>query len=79
MGNDRDAIREAMRMAQTPAGKQLIQMLRTSGDPNLQKVISGAAAGDQEAAKQALSAILSNPEAQKLLRQMGGSHGSDGR
>lgn len=79
MGNDRDAIREAMRMAQTPAGKQLIQMLRSSGDPNLQKALSSAAAGDQEAAKQALSAILSNPEAQKLLQQMGGSHGSDGR
>lgn len=79
MGNDQDAIREALRMAQTPAGRQLIQMLRSSADPNLQKVISCAAAGDHAAAKQALSAILSNPEAQKLLRQMGGNHGSDGR
>ena len=79
MENDQDAIREAMRMAQTPAGKQLIQMLRSSGDPNLQKALSSAAAGDHAAAKRALSAILNNPEAQKLLRQMGGNHGSDGR
>ena len=75
MGNDRDAIQEAIRMAQTPAGKHLIQMLRSSGDPNLQKLISNTSAGDQEAAKQALSAILNNPEVQKLLRQMGGNHG----
>ena len=79
MGNDQDAIREALRMAQTPAGKQLIRMLQNSGDPNLQRAMSSAASGDYAGAKQALSAILNNPEAQKLLRQMGGSHGSDGR
>ena len=79
MGNEQDTIREAMRMAQTPAGKQLIQMLRSSGDPNLQKAMSSAASGDYSGAKQALSAILNSPEAQKLLQQMGGNHGSNGR
>jgi hypothetical protein len=38
-----------------------------------------AAAGDYQAAKQALSTVLSNPEAQKLLSRLGGKHGSDGR
>lgn len=79
MRNDQDAIREAMRLAQSPAGKQLIQMLQGSGDPQLQKAMASAASGDYAGAKQALSAILSNPEAQKLLRQMGGNHGPDGR
>lgn len=79
MQNNQDAIREAMRLAQTPAGKQLIQMLQSSGDPQLQNAMASAASGDYSAAKQALSAILNNPEAQKLLRQMGGNHGSDGR
>jgi hypothetical protein len=79
MRNDQDAIREAIRMAQTPAGKQLIQMLQSSGDPNLQKAMTSAASGDYSAAKQALSAILSNPEAQMLLQQMGGNYGPDGR
>lgn len=79
MRNDQDAIREAMRLAHTPAGKQLIQILQNSKDPNLQKAMSSAAAGDHGAAKQALSAILSNPEAQKLLQQMGENHGPDGR
>lgn len=79
MQNDQDAIRQAMRFANTPAGKQLIRMLQNSNDPNLQKAVSSAAAGDHTAAKEALSAILKNPEAQKLLQQMGGNHGSDGR
>jgi len=79
MRNDQDAIREAMRLAQSPAGKQLIQMLQSSGDPNLQRAMSSAASGDYAGAKQALSAIMNNPEAQKLLRQMGGNHGPDGR
>lgn len=79
MLNDQDAIREAMRLAQTPAGRQLLQMLQSSNDPQLQNAMASAASGDYSAAKQALSAILSNPEAQKLLRQMGGNHGSDGR
>ena len=79
MKSDQDAIREAMRIAQTPAGQQLIQILQNSCDPNLQKAMSGAASGDLSYAKQALSAILNNPEAQELLRQIGGSHGPDGR
>lgn len=79
MQNNQDAIREAMRLAQTPAGRQLIQMLQGSSDPQLQKAMASAASGDYNAAKQALSAILSNPDAQKLLQQMGGNYGPDGR
>ena len=79
MQNNQDAIREAMRMAQTPAGQQLIQMLRADSSQELKAAMDKAAAGDYAAAKQALSAILSNPEAQKLLRQMGGTNGSNGR
>lgn len=79
MQNNQDAIREAMRMAQTPAGQQLLKLLQASGGADLQKAMSQAAAGDYTAAKQALSAILANPEAQKLLNQMGGTYGPDGR
>lgn len=79
MQNNQDAIREAMRMAQTPAGQQLIQMLRSGNSQELKTAMGRAAAGDYAAAKQALSEILNNPEAQKLLRQMGGTNGSNGR
>lgn len=79
MQNNQDAIREAMRMAQTPAGQQLIQLLRSGNNQSLQTAMDRAAAGDYAGAKQALSGILSNPEAQKLLSQMGGYNGSNGR
>lgn len=79
MQNNQDAIRQAMRLAQTPEGQQLIRMLQASGGTDLQKAMSSAASGDYTAAKQALSGILSNSEAQKLLRQMGGTNGPDGR
>lgn len=79
MQNNQEAIQEAMRMAQTPAGQQLIQMLRAGNTQELKTAMDRAAAGDYAAAKKALSAILNNPEAQKLLQQMGGNHGSDGR
>ena len=79
MQNNQDAIREAMRMAQTPAGQQLIQLLRAGNSQELKTAMDRAAAGDYTAAKQALSGILSNPEAQKLLSQMGGTNGSNGR
>lgn len=79
MQNNQDMIREAMRLAQTPEGQQLLQMLR-SGNPNqLQAAMNSAASGDYAAAKITLSALLNNPEAQKLLNQMGGTNGSNGR
>ena len=43
MLNDQDAIREAMRLAQTPAGRQLLQMLQSSNDPQLQNAMASAA------------------------------------
>lgn len=74
-----ETIRQAMKMAQTPEGQQLIRMLQASGTADLQKAMASASGGDYTAAKQALSAVLNNPEAQRLLRQMGGTHGSNGR
>jgi hypothetical protein len=79
MQNSQDAIREAMKMAQTPAGKQLIQLLQSTGGQDLQKVMERANAGDYAGAKNALSALLQSEEARKLLNQMGGPNGPNGR
>ena len=79
MQNNQEAIREAMRLAQTPEGQQLMRLLQSGSSADLQKAMASASAGDYVGAKQALSAILNNPQAQKLLQQMGGSHGSNGR
>lgn len=79
MQHNQDAIKEAMRLAKTAEGQQLIRLLQSADSVSVQEAMAKASAGDYQAAKQALSALLNNPEAQKLLHQLGGSHGSNGR
>lgn len=66
-------IQEAMKLAQSPAGQQLIQLLQQTGGNDLQAAMEKAAAGDYSQAKQAITSLMNNPEAQKLLKQMGGN------
>lgn len=66
------AIREAMRLAKTPAGQQLLNMLQQNSSEDLRRAMEKAAAGDMSQAKQAVSGMLKDPQVQKLLEQMGG-------
>ncbi|MGM9659434.1 MAG: hypothetical protein ACI3WQ_02430 [Faecousia sp.] len=61
---------ELFRLAQTPAGRQLIAMLQKSGGARLNEAITKAAAGDYAQAKETLSDLLSSPEAQVLLKEL---------
>lgn len=61
---------EIRKMAQSPAGQQLISMLQKSGGENLQRAMNKASQGDYGDAKAALSRLLSSPEIQNLLRQL---------
>lgn len=64
---------ELLRLAQSPAGQQLITLLQRSGGSELQNAIAKASAGDYEQAKTAISSLLSSPEAQALLKQLEGN------
>ena len=66
------SMEEAMRLIQSPAGQQLVQMLQSSGDPKLQTAIDQANRGNMEAAKDALRHLSGNKEIQKLISQLGG-------
>lgn len=79
MQENRDAIGDAMRMAQSPAGQQLLQLLRQSGGAELDQAMEKALSGDYSSAKSLLSTLMSTPQAMELMKQLGGSHGSDGR
>ena len=79
MEHNQEAIREAMRMANSPAGQQLLQILQQQNGAGLQNAMESAASGNYDAAKKVLSQLLKDPQARKLMEQMGGSHGSDGR
>ena len=63
-------ISELIRMAQTPAGQQLIALLQKQDGTQLQQAIAYAVSGDYNRAKEILSKLLSSPEAQALLRKL---------
>lgn len=65
------SIHEAMKLAKSDTGKQLIALLQQQNSKDLQNAMAQANAGDYTQAKQALSAILQNPEARALLEQLG--------
>lgn len=60
-----------LRMAQSPAGQKLIQMLQQNGGEGLQQALSKAASGDYSDAKQAIADLMKDPEAKKLIEQLG--------
>ena len=68
--NGNFSMEEMKRLAQSDAGKQLMAILANSQDDTSDKVRSSMASGDMEQAKKALSAFLSDPKAQALLRQL---------
>ena len=63
---------ELLRMASSPAGRQLIAMLQQRGGDGFQAAVSSAAAGDYSQAKRIIEDLMSNPQAQQLLKELGG-------
>ena len=63
---------EAMRLANSPAGQQLIAMLQKADTSALRDAVNQASGGNIEQAKQTLGPLLASPEIQRLLRQLGG-------
>lgn len=69
------SIKEAQRLAKTPEGQQLLQLLQSKDAGKLQAAMDQAAAGNYKQAGAVLQSLLSSPEAQQLIRQLGGKHG----
>ncbi len=67
------SMQEILRMAATPEGKQLISLLKNRKDPNFQKMLSGASAGNYTQAKEALAQLLQDPAVRELVQRMGGA------
>ena len=79
MQNNQDAVREALRIAQSEAGQQLLRMLQQNSGPELNQAMEKAASGDYTSAKALLSGLMKDPRAMELINRIGGKHGSDGR
>lgn len=66
------SMEEVMRLAKSPAGQQLLAMLKQGDSAKLEQAVTQAKTGDYSQAGQTLSTMLSSPEAQKLLKELGG-------
>lgn len=73
---DQFSMQEAMRLAQSDAGKQLLALLQKENGAALQQAMDQAATGDYEQVKKTMSSLLASAEAQALIQQLGGNkHG----
>ena len=61
-----------VQLAQTDAGQQLLAILRRGGGSQLSAAMEQASQGNYAAAQELLSKSLSTPEAQALIRKLGG-------
>ena len=66
------SMQEVLRLASSPAGQQLIAMMQQKGGSDFQKAMASAATGDYSQAKKAIEALMTDPKAQQLLKQLGG-------
>ena len=66
------SMEDIMQMAKSPAGQQLIAMLKQGDTAKMEQAVTQAQSGNYTQASQTLSALLSSPYAQKLLKELGG-------
>lgn len=75
MQNNEHAIQEAMRIAKSSTGQQLLRMLQQSNQESLNRVLQSAASGNYDQAKLILNEILSDPQAKEILKKLEQNHG----
>ena len=74
------SMQEAMRLANSDVGKQLIALFQEQHGAQYQTVMNSAKTGDLEEAKRSLADFMSDPKTQALLRQLQeGQNGRNGR
>lgn len=69
------SVKEAQRLAKTPEGQKLMQLLQQKDSGQLQQALEKASAGNYKEAGSILQALLSSPEAKALIQQLGDKHG----
>ena len=66
------SMNDVANMANSPAGRKLLELLKSSDPHALEKAMQEASAGNFEGVKETLSSFMKNKEAQRLLNNMGG-------
>lgn len=73
MKSESFSLEDAKRMAASPAGKELLSLLKSTDSSQLQAAAQHFASGNMEDAKKSLAPLLNSPQIQALLKQLGGS------
>lgn len=71
MQNKDQAIMNAMRMAESHDGKQLIQKLKEKDSRALDQAVKYATTGDYAQAQKLLRELINDPDIQRLLNTIG--------
>lgn len=66
------SMQEVLRLAASPAGQQLIALMKQKDGPDMHKAMAQAAAGDYSQAKRAMESLLSDSTAKQLLKELRG-------
>ena len=65
------SIQEAIRIASTPQGQQLIAALKKNSGNDLENALRKAQTGDYTEARKAITSLMDTPEIKALLKQLG--------
>ena len=68
------SMQDIMRLANSPAGKKLISLLRNTGGSDLEQARKAAEKGDYESAKSNLTEIMKSSQIQALIKEMERNH-----
>lgn len=66
------SMQDALRLAETPAGQQLLALLQQTDSSALQLALEQAEAGNYANVQKALTDLMKNKEVRSLLKQLGG-------
>ena len=66
------SMEDIIKLANSPAGKQLMEILKQADPSALENAASQASSGDLTQAKASLAPLLSSEKVQQLLGQLGG-------
>ena len=63
-------IQQAMRLANSDAGRQLLNLLQSTQGKKLQDAMDQAAAGNYDKVKKTMQELMANDEARQLMKKM---------
>ena len=69
---DEKSVQKAMQLARSPAGQQLMALLKQTPPEVLQKASTQASNGDVEQLRKTLETFMASEDVRKLLKQLGG-------